>query len=201
MSVSIRTLYRDIATLQAQGAEIMGEPGIGYILRPGFFLPPLMFTQLEIEALMLGTLWVSQFGDAPLSKAADNVLAKIAAVLPANMRNGMQTYSLRVGPPMQKNLSEEDLSKLREAIRQQRKIQIIYQASGKQRRQKVVWPFTIGYFSNGRILVGWCAEKGQFHHFKTSKIISIEILKDRYNRSQESLFKEWQALQLRNLKR
>src|SRR4051794_8570397 len=68
MNISIRTLYRDIATLQAQGAEIQGEPGMGYILKPGFFLPPLMFSQTEIEAVMLGILWVSTFGDAPLAK-------------------------------------------------------------------------------------------------------------------------------------
>ncbi len=74
LNISIRTLYRDIVTLQLQGADIEGEPGVGYILRPGFFLPPLMFSQTEMEALMLGILWVSTFADRPLAKAASEAL-------------------------------------------------------------------------------------------------------------------------------
>src|SRR6478672_2616585 len=82
LGISIRTLYRDIATLQAQGADIQGEPGLGYVLRPGFMLPPLMFTREEIEALVLGSRWVAIRGDARLGAAADNAVAKIRAVLP-----------------------------------------------------------------------------------------------------------------------
>src|SRR3990167_3945965 len=82
LNISIRTLYRDIATLQAQGAEIEGEVGIGYVLKPTFFLPPLMFTQTEMESLLLGTRWVIQFGDEALSKSATEALNKILDVLP-----------------------------------------------------------------------------------------------------------------------
>ncbi len=77
--MSLRTLYRDIETLNAQGARIDGEAGIGYVLRPGFMLPPLMFSEEEIEALVLGSRWVAERADAPLSKAARNALAKIVA--------------------------------------------------------------------------------------------------------------------------
>src|SRR5581483_9434258 len=87
LNISIRTLYRDIATLQSQGADIEGEPGVGYILRPGFFIPPLMFSQTEMEALMLGMLWVSTFADRPLAKAASDALSKIKEVLPSNIRD------------------------------------------------------------------------------------------------------------------
>jgi len=54
LGISIRTLYRDIATLQAEGADIEGEPGVGYVLNKGFFLPPLMFSADEMMAFMLG---------------------------------------------------------------------------------------------------------------------------------------------------
>src|SRR5215467_1409741 len=98
LGVSIRTLYRDIATLQGQGAAIDGEAGLGYILRPGFMLPPLMFTEEEIEALVLGSRWVAERADAPLSKAARNALANIVAVLPDDLRDGADASSLLVGP-------------------------------------------------------------------------------------------------------
>jgi predicted DNA-binding transcriptional regulator YafY len=79
LGISIRTLYRDIASLQAQGADIAGEPGVGYVLRPGFMLPPLMFSQTELEALMLGFRWVSKFADEPMTKAASDALAKVTS--------------------------------------------------------------------------------------------------------------------------
>ena len=82
LGVSVRTLYRDIATLQAQGAHIEGEPGLGYVLRPGFLLPPLMFSEEELSALVLGMRWVADRGDGPLARAARDATAKIAAVLP-----------------------------------------------------------------------------------------------------------------------
>jgi predicted DNA-binding transcriptional regulator YafY len=70
LGVSLRSLYRDIATLQGQGAPIEGEAGVGYILKPGFLLPPLMFSETEIEAIVLGSRWVAQRGDGELSTAA-----------------------------------------------------------------------------------------------------------------------------------
>jgi biotin operon repressor/uncharacterized glyoxalase superfamily protein PhnB len=83
MGVSLRTVYRDIATLVGQGAPIEGEAGVGFILRPGFLLPPLMFRDEEIEALVLGSRGVAQLPDQTLSQAAADALAKINSVLPA----------------------------------------------------------------------------------------------------------------------
>src|SRR5271157_635543 len=90
LGISIRTLYRDISTLQAQGADIEGEPGVGYVLRPGFMLPPLMFSQNELEALMLGFRWVSKLADESMIGAACDALAKISAVLPGDFRDELE---------------------------------------------------------------------------------------------------------------
>jgi predicted DNA-binding transcriptional regulator YafY len=197
LNISIRTLYRDIATLQAQGAEIEGEVGVGYVLKPTFFLPPLMFTQAEMQALLLGTQWVSQFGDAPLSKAASEALNKILAVLPATIKNSSNSFTLRVGPPALESLVKEDLSELRAAIANQKKIDIVYKSEDNKESQRTVWPFTIGYFTDGRILVAWCEKQKDYRHFKTDRIISLKILDERYSRSRDSLFREWQTIQLR----
>lgn len=138
LNISIRTLYRDIATLQAQGAEIEGEVGIGYILKPTFFLPPLMFTQTEMESLLLGTRWAIQYGDAPLSKAATDALNKILDVLPNNIKNNANAFSLRVGPPASKLMAEEDLSTLRDAIANQKKICMVYKSEDGKETQQIV---------------------------------------------------------------
>ena len=93
LGISLRTLYRDIETLKAQGAHIEGEAGVGFVLRPGFMLPPLMFTPDEIEAIVLGSNWVAKRADAPLSAAAKNALAKISAVMPDDLREMLDTAS------------------------------------------------------------------------------------------------------------
>jgi len=198
LNISLRTLYRDIATLQAQGAEIEGEAGIGYILKPSFFLPPLMFSQIEIEALLLGMQWVSQYGDAPLTKAATDTLSKITHVLPTNIKNGMDAFALRVGPPMRASLANEDLTILRAAIRNQKKLRLDYQSQKGGRNQQIVWPFTIGYFTDCRILVAWCEKKRDYRHFNTSGIISVEMLDDIYPGSRVNLFCKWRSLQLKH---
>ena len=193
LNISIRTLYRDIATLQSQGADIQGESGVGYILKPGFFIPPLMFSQTEIEALMLGILWVSTFGDRPLAKAASDVLSKIKEVLPPNVRSGMGAVPLRVGPPKTGGVENEDLSALRDAIRRECKIDIIYKIEDGRKSQSILWPFSIGYFTDGRILVGWCEKKKDYRHIRTEDILSFSVLNERYPRRREILFREWQS--------
>src|SRR5690606_15708808 len=93
-NVSVRTLYRDIQTLVGLGAPIEGEAGIGYMLRPGFFLPPLMFSADELEALVLGARWVEVQPDVELSSAARNALAKIAPASPEGLRDRISDTGL-----------------------------------------------------------------------------------------------------------
>lgn len=196
MNISIRTLYRDIATLQSQGAEITGEAGIGYVLRSGYFMPPLMFSQTEVEALILGMQWVSAFADQSLSKAADTALSKIREVLPKSIKDGMGAVPLRVGPPASKQLREEDLSLLRKAIRSEHKLQITYHAKIGIQTDRVVWPFAIGYFADSRILVCWCEKRQNYRHLRTDCILSIKFLHEHYPRRREILFKEWRSSQI-----
>src|SRR5579859_902853 len=121
LRISLRTLYRDIATLQEQGADIEGEPGLGYVLRPGFMLPPLMFSEEEIEALVLGSRWVVDRGDARLAAAARDALAKIAAVLPQDLREALDTSTLLVGSNREASIGDDGLATIRLAIRRERK--------------------------------------------------------------------------------
>src|SRR3954463_13821308 len=126
LGISLRSLYRDIATLQGQGAHIDGEPGLGYILRPGFMLPPLMFSEDEIEALVLGSRWVAERGDARLGAAARNAIAKVAAVLPPDLRESLDATALLVAPVNLAASREAELAALRLAIRREHKVAIAY---------------------------------------------------------------------------
>ena len=126
LGVSLRTLYRDIATLQSYGATIEGESGMGYVLQPGFLLPPLMFNEEEIEALVLGARWVMKRADSDLSKAAHCVLTKIQNVLPDELKHSMEKSGLLVGPGAMIATDEEMLIDIHSAIRGEFKLEIDY---------------------------------------------------------------------------
>lgn len=191
LDISIRTLYRDIAILQGQGADIAGEPGIGYVLRPGFLIPPLMFSQTEMDAIMLGIRWVSTFADRSLSKAAIDALAKIAAVLPSEQRNNMGAVPLRVGAAANPLFETEDLSIIRDAIRRERKVEISYRNSEGRQSSRTVWPFAIGYFPDCRIVVAWCEKRKAFRHFRTDRILACTVLDIPYARRRDEMFRTW----------
>lgn len=191
LGVSIRTLYRDIATLQGQGAAIEGEAGLGYILKPGFMLPPLMFTEEEIEALVLGSRWVAKRSDARLGFAARNALAKIIAVLPDDLRDDADDPSLLVGPGEQLTAGENELPTIRQAIRTERKIEITYRDDRMRETQRVIWPFALGYFDRVRIIAAWCELRKALRHFRADRIIALRVIEQRYPRRRKVLLKEW----------
>ena len=193
LGISLRTLYRDIATLQAQGAHIKGEPGIGYVLRPGFMLPPLMFSEEELEALVLGSRWVVAHCDEALSASASSALAKIEAVLPAEYRQQLQANALLIGTC--RSDSPVDEAPLRSAIRKQRKVTLSYRDLKEELSERTVWPFALGYFEQVRVLVAWCELRQGFRHFRVDRIAWMQLEDNPYPKSRESLLKEWRATQ------
>ncbi|RWC62218.1 YafY family protein [Mesorhizobium sp.] len=192
LGISIRTLYRDIATLQGQGAPIEGEAGLGYVLKPGFMLPPLMFSDEEIEAIVLGSRWVAKQPDRRLSAAAANALAKIAAVLPDDLREDLDASALLVGPPAAAAESI-DLGLVRQAIRKECKLGFLYSDAGGAASERVVWPFALGFFDKVRVVVAWCEMRQDFRHFRSDRIAELQATDARYPRRRQALLKEWRA--------
>ncbi|MBB1596353.1 YafY family protein [Achromobacter sp. UMC46] len=193
MGISLRTLYRDIATLQCQGAEIEGEPGVGYVLRPGFMLPPLMFSTEEIEALVLGTRWVAGRSDERLGLAARNALAKIGAVLPQELRDELDAIPLLVAPSASAVIDRVDVALIRQAIRNEWKLEIQYRDDKGQESARVIWPFALGFFDSVRLVMAWCELRQDFRHFRTDRIAALTA-GDRYPRRRHALLKEWRAI-------
>jgi predicted DNA-binding transcriptional regulator YafY len=194
LGVSIRTLYRDIDTLRAQGAHIDGEAGVGYVLRPGFMLPPLMFTEEEIEALVLGSRWVSERADGALGQAARDVLAKIGAVLPDDLKDGMQGSGLLIGPGQVMAAGDRELPLIREAIRAERKVAIDYTDERGASARRTIWPAALAFYDRVRVVVAWCELREGFRHFRTDRILAIEATAERYPRRRAALLKEWRAV-------
>jgi predicted DNA-binding transcriptional regulator YafY len=195
LGISLRTVYRDIDTLRAQGAHIDGEPGLGYILRPGFLLPPLMFSEDEIEALVLGSRWVAERGDATLGLAARNAVAKIAAVLPADLRDKLDTSTLLVGPGEPIAAGEVELGVIRQAIRAERKLTITYLDLKGVQSTRVIWPVALSFFDRVRVVVAWCESRRAFRHFRTDRIAALTLSETRYPRRRQILLKEWREVE------
>ncbi len=195
IGVSIRTLYRDIASLQAQGAAIEGEPGVGYVMKPGFMLPPLMFGSEELDALVLGMRMVADCGDRPLAQGALSTLAKIAAVLPPELRRELEESALLVGAGRKTAAHVIVPDLLRTAIRGQQKLKITYRDPAGAVSQRVVWPFALVYFDQTRIVMCWCELREGFRNFRSDRIADAELLAARYPRNKQALLREWRRLE------
>jgi predicted DNA-binding transcriptional regulator YafY len=195
LGISLRTLYRDVETLNAQGARIDGEPGMGYVLRPGFMLPPLMFSEEEIEALVLGSRWVAERTDTPLGQAARNALAKIAAVLPDDLKDGIDASTLLIGPGAPIAAGDAELTAIRQAIRAERKLRIRYAGKDGAETRRVIWPFALGFFDRIRIVAAWCEMRQDFRHFRTDRITALTTMETRYPRRRLALVKEWREIE------
>ena len=193
LGVSLRTIYRDIASLQSQGACIDGAPGLGYVLKPGFTLPPLMFSTDEIDALVLGSRWVADKGDARLAEAARDALAKIASVLPVHLRHELDTAALLVGPGAPASTGDVEEAAIRQAIRAEHKIEIRYRDAAAAGSVRTIWPFALGFFDQARVVVAWCELRQSIRHFRTDRIVGLSLSGDRYPRRRQALMKEWRA--------
>lgn len=190
--VSLRTIRRDIATLQAMGADIDGSPGVGYILRPGFLLPPLSFTEEELQALVAGARWVSHQTDEALAHAAQNALGKISGVLPPEMRPVLDDDALYIGRKREDS-SGLDLAQVRRAMREQRKMRIAYQDQNGTVSERIIWPIMLGFVESRRFIAGWCELRKGFRLFRADRILKVLFLNDRYSRNRRQLVKEWRA--------
>ena len=194
LSVSLRTVYRDIQTLVGQGATIDGEAGLGFVLRPGFVLPPLMFSDEELEALVLGLRWVAQRTDASFEHAAMNALAKIAAVLPDDLRNNVEGIGL-IAVPSRDADARHDLAPIRAAIRSEQMVVLDYADVKGEHTRRTVWPIALAFFENSRVLAAWCELRQDFRHFRIDRIIALHETGQRYPQRRRVLMKQWREIE------
>jgi predicted DNA-binding transcriptional regulator YafY len=193
--VSVRTLYRDVQTLIGLGAPIDGEAGVGYVLRPGFFLPPLMFSAEELEALVLGARWVEGRPDAPLALAAKSALGKIATASPEDLRDRISNTGLwPVKSHWKEDASGPLLVVMREAIRIEKAVQIAYADEAGNSSERAIWPIAIAYYEEKQVVAAWCTVRQDFRNFRTDRIVSAAPLEARFGKRRAQLAKEWEAI-------
>jgi predicted DNA-binding transcriptional regulator YafY len=194
LEVTPRTIYRDIATLQARRVPIDGAAGVGYVLRRGFDLPPLMFTIEEIEAIAVGARMVRRLRDPTLQEAAENVLAKVTVVVPEALRASLVRSPIFVSEGDAVAAEGVDMADLRGAIRDSRKLHIAYADEKGRRTHRTVWPIAMAYYVDVTLVGAWCELRADYRNFRVERIQSSKVLDERFDQDGGRLFREWSAL-------
>lgn len=174
LEVAERTVYRDIRDLSLSGVPIRGEAGVGYALAHGFDLPPLMFDEEEVEALVLGARVVQGWADPALAKAADSVLAKIEMVLPDKMRSRVAASTLFV-PHFRPGTRAPNLGALRGAIRDGRKVNFRYLDEGGRESRRTVRPLALAFWGKIWSMASWCELRQDFRSFRLDRMSEIDL--------------------------
>jgi len=176
LEVSERTVYRDIKDLITSGVNIEGEAGVGYVVRRGFDLPPLMFTHEEISALALGASIVESWADPALGTAAKSVLSKIETVLPDDMKSSIADR--RLFAPLTQIPAElaARMANIRTAADDQRKIRMDYTDANGKNSERTIWPLGLFFWGGLWTIGAWCELRQAFRIFRLDRIQTFTVL-------------------------
>nr|WP_281431855.1 YafY family protein [Rhizobium setariae] len=191
LEVTPRSIYRDIAALQAMRVPIEGGRGIGYIMRAGFDLPPLMFTIEESEAIVLALALLQRTGDVALKKAADRVTAKIAATMPPPLRQVLEGNAIFAWGSVAPSPDGTDLALLRQAIRDEQKLFIRYRDEAAHESERTIRPIALIYYSSTAVVVAWCELRDALRNFRTDRIQQSEAVDAYFPGQGDGLRQQW----------
>lgn len=197
LEVSERTIYRDVAELMVQGVPIEGEAGVGYRMRAGFDLPPLMFTHEEAQALVASVRIAQPRLDAALAAQAENALSKILAVLPVAARAAAESLAVYAPPVEFDPGTRARLEPLRLAAEARRKVRLNYRDLKDSESQRTVRPLGCFYWGAVWTLAAWCEARTEFRSFRVDRIQTLQVLDDTFRdepgKTLPDLFRQTQA--------
>ncbi|WPZ15566.1 YafY family protein [Nitratireductor rhodophyticola] len=174
LEVSERTIYRDIADLQSTGVPIDGEAGVGYLMREGFELPPLMFTRDEIVALVAGARMVRAFGGAAMARAAEEALIKIGTVLPEPERDRIARTEIHTPRWVVSDMDRQAIDTLERAVETRDVLSIDYRDEAGRTSERDVRPLGLWFWGKVWTLVAWCELRGDFRTFRIDRIATMK---------------------------
>jgi len=180
LEVSERTIYRDIQDLSLSGVPITGEAGQGYRILRGYQLPPLMFTEEELEALLLGVRMVRVWTDKGLARAAHQALQKIEHIIPDKLKPALSSQEMIVPDFPMEGQAGEQLMIVRQTIKHQYKISFAYKRKDGEDSFRTVQPLGLFYWGKVWTLVAWCELRDAFRNFRLDRMSEIEEHKDKF---------------------
>ncbi|WP_313531087.1 YafY family protein [Shinella sp.] len=193
LEVTVRSIYRDIAALQAMRVPVEGERGIGYILRPGFDLPPLMFSIEETEAIVLALALLDRAGDTELKAAAGRVAEKIAGAVPPPLRQTLSARALHAWGSVPRQPEGIDLATVRRAIRDEEKLLIDYRDEYARATERTIRPIALIYYSETANIVAWCELRQAIRNFRADRVEACERTEAHFRGEGDGLRQLWIA--------
>lgn len=185
MHISPRTVYRDVQSLIMAGVPVTGEPGIGYMIRPGNHLPPLLFTPDELQALIVGSRMVQAFTDKDLAQGARTAELKIRSVLTEQLKRHAERQPYRI-PIMESDAPLREVhGRLRRACEQRNKIRVFYLDEKHLPSERILWPLAMVGWSGVWTLLAWCELRLDYRNFRFDRIESLEVLAERFVPTEE----------------
>ena len=176
LAVSERTIYRDVQDLSLSGVPVLGEAGIGYTLRKGFDVPPLMFDYEEVEALLIGARMAGAYGSKQLARSAERAMEKIAAVLPDNRRAALETTQVFVPDFHLDRQVAERFELLRQAIRARQFVHIDYVTEDQRESRRELRPVALHFWGERWTLAAWCELRQAFRMFRLDRMRELAPL-------------------------
>jgi predicted DNA-binding transcriptional regulator YafY len=178
LGVSPRTVYRDVADLQLSGVPIEGEAGVGYTLRKGSDIPPLMFNREELEALVVGSRFTQAFAGERLALAARQALTKVEAVLPEDLRRRTERSRILAPPIRSRLVQRQRLDVLHAAIEASRAVRFRYVKEDGSPTSRDVEPLCLAFWGQSWTLGSWCRMRTDFRNFRVDRMEAVEVLAD-----------------------
>lgn len=185
MHVSPRTVYRDVQSLIMAGVPVTGEPGVGYLIRPGNHLPPLLFTPDELQALIVGSRMVQAFTDKDLAQGARTAELKIRSVLTEPLKRHAEQQPYRIPIMESDDPLREVHGSLRRACEQHCKIRVLYRDEKQLQSERTLWPLAMVGWSGRWTLLAWCELRRDYRNFRFDRIESLEVMEERFNPTEE----------------
>lgn len=175
LEVSERTIYRDIADLIGSGVPIDGESGVGYLMRAGYDLPPLMFSRDEMVALVAGARLIRAWGGAAMAQAAEEALVKIVDVLPADAREKSKSIQIHAMEMPEMNAAVRVLiDQLETAVDTHTRLMLTYRDADDRETNRPVRPLGLWFWGKVWTLVGWCELRNDFRMFRIDRIVHVK---------------------------
>lgn len=191
--VSLRSLYRDIGSLRAAGAQIEGTPGFGYVLTEDIALPPMRFSRIEIEAIAAGLAIVEAGGDPDLRRAAKEAVAKLRASLPEREQSQILHAVTRVYRARPPETAVRDLSRIREASWKERAIEIDYADKDGAATTRRIWPLAIVWMEQAFVVLAWCCLRQDFRMFRPDRIGAVRPAEESFRPRRAALLRDYVA--------
>jgi predicted DNA-binding transcriptional regulator YafY len=195
LTLSERTIYRDIAQLQAQGVPIEGEAGVGYRLGRGFDLPPLMFTLAEARALASAVQLAQQWLDPELAASSEAALSRVLSVLPVDVRERTRSLHMVVAPSGLSDSVRGSMQLLRRASQTKHKVRVAYRDATESRTERVLRPLALFYWGKVWTLAAWCEARQTFRNFRLDRIETLTCLDERFEHEDGKCLNDFMALE------